>query len=84
MKTIEQLNKLTSDELLEIVQNLPVRIFGFREFSALENATRVTVNENYPERMIVLMVESGPSDDTIELLYSDSEDASFKEPVFIG
>lgn len=72
-----------TDELLAIVEDLPVRIFGDREFYTFNHAMSATVSDNYPENMTVIEIEDHEGN-TIELLYSDTKDYGFKEPVFIG
>lgn len=73
----------TTDELLAVVQDLPVRSFGYREFEALQQVKSATVSDNYPESITVIEIEQEDGS-TVELLYSDTKDAGFKEPVFIG
>jgi hypothetical protein len=78
----------TTDELLDLVAELPVKIFGYREFEAFKNATSATVGMFYPEHMTVIEIEwetpGGIERGTISLLMSDTKDAGFKSPVFIG
>ena len=73
----------TTDELLDLIDELPVRIFGDREFYTFNHAVSATVADNYPDDMTVIEVEDHEGN-TIDLLYESKKDAGFKEPVFIG
>lgn len=72
----------TTDELLAVVNDLPVGIFGYREFETLKNNKSATVSDNYPEGMTVIELEAEDGS-TADLLYSDSKVREFK-PHFIG
>lgn len=80
---MEEVKDLTTDELLDLVDELPVRLFGYREFEALQKAQTATVSDNYPESMTVIEIETSEGE-TVELLYDNVKDPGFKEPVFIG
>lgn len=79
----DQLREMTTDELLDIVQELPARLFGYREFEALQKAESATLADNYPQGMTVIDIET-EDHETVTVLLKDTRDVGFKEPVFIG
>lgn len=77
------LKNYSTDDLIAVIEDLPVRIFGDREFYTFNHAVTAYVNKDYPEYMTVITIVDHDKN-TIDLLYNDNKDYGFKEPVFIG
>lgn len=78
-----KLKEYGEDDIFNYIDELPVRIFGQREFAIFQQAKKAEVAKNYPSSMTVFKI-TDKDDDTIELLAEDTADRGFEEPVFIG
>lgn len=82
LMTKDEIKDYTTDELIDLVNDLPVSAFGHREFEAFKNAASLTVSNNYPDSMAVIEIEATDGS-TVELLYSDTNQPGLI-PHFVG